>query len=530
MTEVLEGDTLKRWQREPIRFIEEVLRNPKTNRPFELFPAQREFFKHAWTIGADGRLLYPEQCFGAIKKTGKTATAAMHGLVTTLVFGGRYAEAYCISNDLEQAQGRVFTAIKQICESSPLLRRECVITQSRITFPQTHAFIQAIGADYASAAGAHPTFVSADELWGFESESSRRFFDECVPVPTQRISVRLVTSHAGFEDGSDLLFEMYQRGIALPGIGPDLHAGDGSLFYWSCTPQAPWQTDEWLTQMRRSLRPAQYLRMIENRFVSSESTFIEPAAWDACVNVDWVPPLANTKLPVHVGVDASHKHDSSAIVVVHFDDQAQRVRLVFHRIYQPRPDDPLDFEETIERCLLDLRKRYQIVKILFDPWQLQASAQRLAKQGLPIREFPQSTPNLTAASNQLFDLIRNKGLTLYADPAMRLAATRCIAVEGSRGWRIAKEKQSHKIDVIVALAQACYAAVHQPRVEPVKLVPAFVSGVPSSIPGGSVYADGSRGGFAGVSPHSPHRPSITRDWYRYAGVSGVRHDRWNPGW
>ena len=42
---------------------------------------------------------------------------------------------------------------------------------------------------------------------------------------------------------------------------------------------------------------------------------------------------------------------------------------------------------------------------------------------------------------------------------MRLAASRCIAVESSRGWRITEERQSHKIDVIVALAMAAYAAV-----------------------------------------------------------------------
>lgn len=36
---------------------------------------------------------------------------------------------------------------------------------------------------------------------------------------------------------------------------------------------------------------------------------------------------------------------------------------------------------------------------------------------------------------------------------------RSIAVENARGWRIAKEKSSHKIDVVVALAQAALAAV-----------------------------------------------------------------------
>ena len=34
-----------------------------------------------------------------------------------------------------------------------------------------------------------------------------------------------------------------------------------------------------------------------------------------------------------------------------------------------------------------------------------------------------------------------------------------MAVENPRGWRIAKEKASKKIDAIVALAMACVAAM-----------------------------------------------------------------------
>jgi hypothetical protein len=41
---------------------------------------------------------------------------------------------------------------------------------------------------------------------------------------------------------------------------------------------------------------------------------------------------------------------------------------------------------------------------------------------------------------------------------MRLAISRAVAIETPRGWRIAKEKQAHKIDVVVALAMACHAA------------------------------------------------------------------------
>jgi hypothetical protein len=151
MTEALEPNTLQRWRQQPTAFITEILRDPKTGKPFVLFDAQRQWFDHCWQRRDDGRLLYPEQCIGWIKKTGKTGTAAMHVLTTTLVYGDRFAEAYCVAADLQQAQERVFGEIKKICEASPLLRREAQITQSRITFPQTGATITAIAGDYAGA-------------------------------------------------------------------------------------------------------------------------------------------------------------------------------------------------------------------------------------------------------------------------------------------------------------------------------------------------------------------------------------------
>jgi hypothetical protein len=76
-------------------------------------------------------------------------------------------------------------------------------------------------------------------------------------------------------------------------------------------------------------------------------------------------------------------------------------------------------------------------------------------------EFPQSVPNLTESSTNLFELVKGRRIVLYPDADIRLAFNRAIAIETTRGWRIAKEKASHKIDVIVALAMSAHGSVHQ---------------------------------------------------------------------
>jgi phage terminase large subunit-like protein len=468
----LDPASLARWHADPVLFIEQVLVNPETGRPFELFEAQRRFFAHAWWLDAAGRLLYPEQVFGAPKKTGKTATSAMHLITTCLLFGDRFAEGYALANDLEQAQGRVFQAVRRIVEASPLLRAEANVLQQRVEFPRFGgAVIQAIGSDYASAAGANPVISSFDELWAFTSERSRRLWDEMIPSPARRVSLRFVSTYAGFSGESVLLEELYQRGKAQPEIAPGLHAGDGILMAWHHEPVAPWQTEAWLAEMRRSLRPNQYLRMIECRFVTTESSFIDLADWDACTDPTVRPLLIDRQLPVWVGVDASVKRDSTAVVACAWDRSVNKVRLIYHKVFQPSRESPLDFEATIEATIIELHARFRLQQCRFDPFQMQSTAQRLLKRGIRMVEYPQTPANLTDASQNLFELIKGRNLIAYADDGIRLAIQRAVAVETGRGWRIAKEKQSHKIDVVIALGMAALGAVEGIAAQPLVISP-----------------------------------------------------------
>ena len=280
-----------------------------------------------------------------------------------------------------------------------------------------------------------------------------------MPSPARKISCRLTVTYAGFAGESALLEDLYKRGMAQPEVGPDLHAGAGCLLYWTHEPQAPWQTPEWIEQMRASLRANQFLRMIENRFVTSEETFIDMDWWDACTTGRQV--VADGSMPVWVAVDASVKHDSTAITVCSWDKETKRVRLVWHRTFVPSSDNPIDFEADVEATLLALKQRYSVRSVLYDPFQMAAVAQRLQRHGLRMEEFPQTVPNLTAASQNLYELIKSGGILVYPHDDIRLSVHRAVALETTRGWRIAKEKQSHRIDVVVALAMSALSAVQK---------------------------------------------------------------------
>jgi phage terminase large subunit-like protein len=458
MAESLTSSVISRWRADPIAFVETVLHDPGTGRPFELLPAERAFLAHAFRTGDGGRLLYPEQVYSCPKKSGKTTFAAIHVLTLTLLFGAPFPEAVLAANDQEQAKGRVYEMVRRIIEASPLLKREAKITESKITFPALSATITAIASDAGGAASGNQSISCFDELWAYTSERSRRLWDEmCVP-PTRKIGCRLTVTYAGFSGESLLLEELHKRGKALPLVGPDLHAGDGLLMFWSHLPVAPWQDEAWLASMRITLRPSAFSRMVLNEFAAVESQFVDLSAWDACVVPMLTPVREDRRLQVWVGVDASVKRDTTALVAVTCDRNTKMVRLVAHKTFVPTKDEPVDFA-LVEEVILEWYEKFQLRSLLFDPFQMAAVAQRLAREGVKMEEFPQTVPNLTAATQNLYDLIQSRSIALYPAPDLRLAISRAVMHESARGWRLDKLKQHHKIDAIVALSLASIAAV-----------------------------------------------------------------------
>lgn len=323
--------------------------------------------------------------------------------------------------------------------------------------------------DYAGEAGSNHGLTSWDELWGYTSEKAVRLWEEMTPVPTRRNSIRFISTYAGFENESQLLWQLY-----LQAVGTDEHpSGQGErvhptlpiyanraarvIAYWDHAPRMPWQTEAYLSAQRRTLRRNTYLRLHENRWTTAESPFITSELWDACVRPDLTPQLASTGR-VYVGLDAAPKHDRSAGVVVQL--VGSRVRLVTHRIWKATPEEPLDIEETIEAWLLELQQRHSIGRVYADPYQLHRTITSLSRNGYPIEEFPQTEANLTLMGQNLFDLIKGRNLEVYAAADdLRTHALNAVAIEKTRGWKLAKEKTGKKIDGVVALAMACVATV-----------------------------------------------------------------------
>ena len=345
---------------------------PRDRQTIRVVHAQVEFLRRALTLTSDGRLPYPEIIFSAPKKSGKTATAAMIAIYAAVVISGPYGEVYCLANDYEQAASRVFQAAARMVEASPLLRHGAKVTADKIIFKSTGTFIQACASDYTGFAGSNPSLTICDELWGFVHEASRRLFDEAIPSPTRNESAAVCRNLCRLRRRKRVARIALQARAGGPGSSPRSSrrrrhldvldpSGQGSVAHSSVARCVP-----------REFETESVLRMIENGWVSTESSFIDMAWWDECVIPSLRPVVSDRDLYVWVGVDASVKRDSTAIVVCGFDEDTKQVILVAHRVFQPSKEEPLNFEATIEASLLEIERCYTVREIRFDPYQMQA--------------------------------------------------------------------------------------------------------------------------------------------------------------
>ena len=453
----LNSNAFAKWQRDPVLFIEYALVDPETGKPFVLYDAQRTFLRTAFRRTPDGRLVYNELVFSGLKKSGKSTMSSMLAIYVAVCLAPVNGQIYFLANDAEQAESRGFKIAGQILRASPLLRGAVDISSTRITLRQTGTTIVAVANDYAGFSGADPTLNIYDELAYFNSESSRRLWDEGIPSPRRRISLRLATSTAGFEGEGSPLRDLYDRGMQRgTEIAPDLRAHDNMLFYWRRTPIPEMHPEWWLKQQAQTLRPSQYRRLILNEWTASESVFIDMAEWDRCTDASLSRVLADSGMAIWVGLDVGLRHDSTAIMAVGWD--GQRIRLVTHSVFTARRGETLDVESVIETAILSLKARFALVACLFDPWQAVHLGQRLARAGVNMVEFNQHLSNLSMMAANLLDLLKTGRMRLYPDAELREAAAKTIAIENSRGgWRLGKAKQSDRVDPIVSLAMAALA-------------------------------------------------------------------------
>ncbi|MBA7627658.1 hypothetical protein ES703_35125 [subsurface metagenome] len=140
--------------------------------------------------------------------------------------------------------------------------------------------------------------------------------------------------------------------------------------------------------------------------------------------------------------------------------------MALHKCWIPTKTHKIDIELTVEKYLRELHKDYDVDSFNYDPYQFHRSGVSLAKEGLKMCEYPQTTDRLVECGENLYSLIKGRNLSVYEDREIRDHILKSIAKESSRGFRLIKSKQSERIDLAISLAMSCVKAVNIDNTSP----------------------------------------------------------------
>lgn len=324
---------------------------------------------------------------------------------------------------------------------------------------------------------------------GNTREASTRLWDELTPVPTRKRSIRFVETYAGFEGESSLLKDQYELGRSGRRLTVDdvpewaeLFPGEELLpiwinpiarmfMYWDEGPIArrmPWQTPEYYAEEAVSLRPSAFNRLHNNYWTSAVSDFIPLEWWD---RQDLSRPenkaelaliLANTtaQTPSIIAADASVSNDCTGIArLTRHPSRSDEVVVWNSQKWSPTAAQPIDYDLTLKPSLIEWTKKYNVVQIAYDAYQLHHLMNQLRNDAVAwCRPFSQATDR-NLSDKQLFDLIRDRKIWHFGDNDIREHLKNAAAKQSKdedTKLRIVKKTEKEKIDLAICLSMASF--------------------------------------------------------------------------
>jgi len=443
-----------------------------TGEPIRLRSWQEQLLHETLELDEQGLFKKRTALWGKARKNGKSALVTGLGL-WFLFNGDDGGEVYSCAAEKEQAR-ITFGDARKIIEREPELAAMCNIYRDVIEVPSTGSIWRVLSAEAYSKEGLNPSAVIMDEAHALPN---RELWDVMqLAQASRKQPMMLATTTCGVKTDSNgqdsIAYQLYQYGkkVASGEI-------DDPTFY-----MAWWQADEkddhklestWIKanpgygdlnskadfeSMVKRTPEAEFRTKRCNQWVSSQNAWLPAGLWSKLRVAVTVDDFADVVL----GVDGSFNGDTTAIVAVTVPkskDDKPHVWLV--KAWEKQPNDPDDWRVDtldVERTIIDFSQKHPNTKeIAFDPFRWQRTMQALQDLGLPIVEWPSTSPSrMVKACAKVYDSVTEATLTHDGSPLLARHIDNCKLKIDNLGPRIVKESRasSRRIDAAVAFVIA----------------------------------------------------------------------------
>ena len=445
--------------------------------PIRLSEHQKRIINEALSKDEHGKFKYSTVIYSAPKKSGKSAIAS--AVTLYVAFSRPYSFVYCLANDGKQSADRIYEPIHRCMRlhktlNGPFYKENPNKTDITLS---NNTRIEAIPCDAAGEAGSQPLLSVWSGLWAVNSDAKRRLWTELsIPPTLHGYAMRWVESYAGEKGKAELLEQLYNVAVKKGTPHPDFEdlksRGEpvvwvnesARLFcYWDHEPRMPWQTDDYYAEEVAYHTPSEFARIHRNEWVTPTDVFVQAEWWHSLSkNLGPISPYT----PVVIGLDGAISNDYAALVGVTRDpDNNEHTAVRFCYIFTPkRSGGTIKISETVEPLLRLLCKKYNVVCVAYDKYQLEDMAQRLRKESLVwMYNFSQQTER-SVADKSLYDSIINRtiwwdingeGLPFNGEvPSLYQHITQAGAKTDGGKFRLDKLSDDAKIDAAVATSMA----------------------------------------------------------------------------
>jgi len=429
------------------------------------------------------------------RKNAKSTMSAPVGLYMMSVDREEGAEVYSAATTRDQAK-IVFSVAKQMARKLPSFTKRFSIDVNahNLSSIPTNSKFEPLSADANSLDGLNTHCAIVDEL---HAHKTRRVYDVIETSTGARLQPLLwLITTAGF-DRSGICFEIHtylkkilqgvQKDDSFFGIIYSIDENDDwtdEKVWKKANPN--WGVSVLPDDVRRLANKAKVMSSAQNNFltkrlnvwVNADTAWMNMQNWNACAD----PQLELDEFEgstCWIGLDLASKIDIAALEIL---IQRGEEYFLFGRYYLPEEaieqgdndsyagwaidgriivtdGSVLDYS-VIEEDLQDLKSRFEIKEVLYDPFQATQLATRMALEGFPMVEVSPNVKNFSEAMKELESLVYSKKLTHDGCPVMTWMVSNVVCHRDNKdNIYPRKEQPQNKIDGVVAALMCINRAI-----------------------------------------------------------------------